>query len=85
MGQDATEVREMSEPQSEDQVFGRSLPAFPMNCKIHWQCQGLSKRELLAAMVLQGMAAYYGQTMQPENMVYGAVRRADALLKELAK
>lgn len=79
----------MSNPPAEPQFAGGNLPAFP--CELHpissqgYNMGGLTKRELIAAMVLHGMAAHYGQTMEPENMVAGAIRRADVLLRELSK
>jgi hypothetical protein len=46
---------------------------------------GLSKRELFAAMVMQGFAADTNEGAQPEVIASYAVRYADALLAELAK
>jgi hypothetical protein len=44
---------------------------------------GLTKRELFAAMVLQGFITHYGETT--DSLASWAVRDADDLLKELAK
>lgn len=45
---------------------------------------GLTKRELLAAMAMQGILAR-GTTGEPESRATHAIQHADALLKELAK
>jgi hypothetical protein len=48
---------------------------------------GLTKRELFAAMVAQGLALVYAQggDFMEGHVAEGAVKVADALLKELAK
>lgn len=49
---------------------------------------GLSKRELIAAMAMQGMLAHARDTtwvMPPEQVAVIAVEHADALLAELAR
>ena len=47
---------------------------------------GLSKRELIAAMCLQGwVSSHTGGTLHPESEARQAVLLADALLAELAK
>ena len=49
---------------------------------------GLTKRELFAAMAMQGIAASYPQWVQPQDaarLAECAVASADALLAELAK
>lgn len=52
----------------------------------HGVFDGLTKRELFAAMAMQGFAADPGITeARPEALAAGAVRWADALLAELAK
>jgi len=50
-------------------------------------CGGLTKRELFAAMVLPGLARAYvqGGDFMEGHIAEGAVKIADALLKELAK
>lgn len=52
-------------------------------------CQywGLTKRELFAAMAMQGLAGQYasGGDFMESHVAEGAVKMADALLKELAK
>lgn len=63
-------------------------PAFAGNEYDHGQFNpGLSKREMLAAMALQGILANNNQDSQdPSNVKYNpelAVRYADALIKEL--
>lgn len=69
-------------------------PAFPIasvanaNGEMQWGSDGLTKREYFAAMAMQGMLA-----SETEASNYGhvsllaeqAVKRADALLAELAK
>jgi hypothetical protein len=45
----------------------------------------LTKRELFAAMVMQGFAADTNEGAQPAVIASYAVRYADALLAELAK
>jgi hypothetical protein len=63
-------------------------PAYPLAwTDIHGDDQrehGLTKRELLAAMAMQGIAAS-GNEDTPEQRAMWAVRDADALLAELAK
>lgn len=48
---------------------------------------GLTKRELFAAMAMQGLAPAYanGGDFMEGHVAAGAVKLADALLKELAK
>lgn len=48
---------------------------------------GLTKRELFAAMAMQGLAPTYahGGDFMEAHVANGAVKLADALLKELAK
>ena len=46
---------------------------------------GISKRELFAAMAMQGMRADHSATGMPEEIAKESVRLADALLKELEK
>ena len=45
---------------------------------------GLTKRELLAGMALQGILANDGVSERPDLAALEAVRHADALLRELA-
>lgn len=45
---------------------------------------GLTKRELIAAMCLQGLLAYGGEMNMPSGAI-AAISHADALLTELAK
>lgn len=49
--------------------------------------KGLSKRELFAAMAMQGLAPAYAQggDFMEGHVAAGAVKLADALLKELTK
>jgi hypothetical protein len=57
---------------------------FPLSLGDNFNSFGLSKRELFAAMAMQGIAAgdVTGTVM---NVAADAVALADALLKELAK
>ena len=48
-------------------------------------CTGLTKRELFAAMVMQGFAAWRGPGLPAGNEADSAVEWADALLAKLAK
>lgn len=70
-----------------------SGPAFP--CSIAspdghqdgpntWQFPGLSKRELFAAMVMQGFAADSGVISEADEVAKVAVSWADALIDALA-
>lgn len=70
-----------------------SGPAFP--CSIAspdghqdgpntWQFPGLSKRELFAAMVMQGFAADSGVIAEADEVAKVAVSWADALIDALA-
>jgi hypothetical protein len=70
-------------------------PAFPcqalnsMGEPTHEHCPGLTKRELLAAMAMQGllsnMSDLYRSGWKAYEVEQFACERADALLKELAK
>ena len=57
-----------------------SLPAYPIDNKY-----GLTKRELIAAMVLQGSMANSSAAGTSESYAKEAVEFADALLEELAR
>jgi hypothetical protein len=61
-------------------------PVHPVSDCSAYQYAGLSKRELFAAMAMQGIFAH-GYTMPNESAEAAeyAVRAADCLLKELAK
>jgi hypothetical protein len=48
-------------------------------------CFGLTRRELYAAMAMQGMLAGDDGGSSAEYVAHDAVKQADALLKELAK
>ena len=48
-------------------------------------CGGLTKRELFAAMAMQGTISRPDGFEKPENVAQYAVECADTLLKELAK
>lgn len=61
------------------------LPAFPVrDCSAyHWH--GLTKRELFAAMAMQGVISNPESSGSFETFAKEAVRYADALLKEMEK
>lgn len=79
-------------PQSEEDVthrIDRDLLAFPPpweagSLATGW---GLTKREVFAAMAMQGLATIYpqGGDFMETHVAQGAVKIADALLNELAK
>lgn len=68
-----------------------SSPSFVSpNGDIAWGATGLTKRELLAAMAMQAFCKPLEGDAPPDEWTFdaiavGAVRAADALLKELAK
>lgn len=59
--------------------------AFPTNQGTAWPSSGLTKRELFAAMALQGLLANDPDQDSVEGVAHDAVWFADALLAELAK
>lgn len=61
--------------------------AFPSSSAISRCGPGLSKRELFAALAMQGLAPAYasGGDFMETHVAEGALKFADALLKELAK
>jgi hypothetical protein len=60
----------------------KDKPAFPAEAKL----QGLTKRELIAAMAMQGLVGSdRTRGWQSEQVAQGAVIYADLLLKELEK
>jgi len=61
-----------------------NLPAFMMDEMDGSEYRGLTKREMFAAMAMQGFAADPNCT-SPTNNAVAAVLWADALLAELAK
>ena len=68
----------------EDRAKGNgSLPAFLMDEMNGSEYSGLTKRELFAAMALNGVASDHDTSI--ESAAVAAVRYADALLTELAK
>jgi hypothetical protein len=63
-----------------------SEPAFPMEGHAKFgSCTGLTKREYIAAMALQGILAHAHNDSSYEGAARDAVVYTDALLKELAK
>lgn len=67
-------------------------PAYPVplnpgeSYSQHSPADGLTKRELFAAMAMQGMCAHHATWHEgPEGIAVQAARVADALLAELAK
>ena len=76
----------MSNPNDNDPAF--PIPHFAQpNGTIEWGFPGLCKRELFAAMAMQGIASNpNAATIEGPDVVAGAaVEAADALLAELAK
>jgi hypothetical protein len=64
-------------------LVGGSLPAFPFVLPDGNSIEpGLTKRELFAALALQGMYVHL-EWMNPRDMAQGALRYADALLAAL--
>lgn len=62
------------------------LQAFPNDPRGPRGCAGLTKRELFAALAMQGLSASEAYAEQPANWIASvAVERADALLAELEK
>lgn len=61
-----------------------SAPAFPVPTA-DWQGHGLTKRELIAAMAMQGFLSNKGHAthFNPEDDAKYCIRIADALLAEL--
>lgn len=63
-----------------------AFPIVHMNAEDSWtQELGLSKRELFAAMAMQGLLSDPQMNAPHEPVAQAAVGYADALLKELAK
>ncbi len=61
-------------------------PAFPQSHETaNWHHAGLTKRELFAAMAMQGFLTHYGDTgrLDPRAVVTISVGYADALLAAL--
>lgn len=58
-------------------VSNANQPAYPFDCS-----NGLTKRELFAAMAMQGMISNYG-ALDEDNAAKYAVSFSDALLAEL--
>lgn len=75
----------MTEAHRTEDLVGKNEPAYPVADASCCQYGGLSKRELFAAMAMQGMRADHSATGVPEEIARESVRLADALLKELAK
>lgn len=75
-------------PLTEDDQVG-AAPAFPLNFLPSgmWQRSGLTKRELFAAMAMQGLLANESWECNhlPNQTALEAVECAEALLKELSK
>jgi len=62
-----------------------NLSAYPLNADQTYSpsCDGLTKRELFAALAMQGLIICPG--ISSEAIARTSVREADLLLKELAK
>lgn len=65
-----------------------SEPAYPCKAQSFTPERGFTKREVLAAMAMQGLLAnsrHFAWRMDAERVAEVAVEHADALLAELAK
>ena len=64
-------------------------PAYPFVCENHSQTQtadcGLTKREVIAAMAMQGLVAHPSNEPRISQYATEAVKFADALLAELER
>lgn len=59
----------------------RDMPAMPVE---ELKCKGLSKREYIATMAMQGMLSFDSSGgIQPQVIAQSSVMFADALLKQL--
>lgn len=63
----------------------RILQEAKVSCVDDLRYNGLTKRELFAAMALQGMQGNTNYKWEPEAMAEDAVKYADALINELNK
>jgi hypothetical protein len=59
-------------------------PAYPPFHDPNTHCFGLTKRELFAAMAMQGLMCYL-QEIEVKALAHNAVMSADALISELNK
>lgn len=78
----------MNAPQSEDERLANNAKALGNVCVHSYEgYPGISLRQLFAGMIAQGLAPAYAQggDFMEEHVAEGAVKVADALLKELAK
>lgn len=75
----------MSKEALSEDLVGKNEPAYPVSDCSAYQYAGLSKRELFAAMAMQGLAPQYCQSGDFIHVAKGAVLLADALLQELAR
>ncbi len=74
-------------PHSSPVNTGANWPAYPVTeDSYHEPSRGLTKRELFAAMAMQGYCAREGSIeCNADDIACDSVRLADALLAELAK
>lgn len=64
----------------------RNLPAFPLQALVRGEYSGLTKRELFAVLVMQGLLSNPGRCGGDWSEYARAAREcADTLLKELAE
>ena len=61
------------------------IPAMPQYGKFDDQSKGLTKREYLAAMAMQGILACGPHDCDERGIAHDAIRQADALLIKLEK
>jgi hypothetical protein len=82
MNGEQTQTEALSTDRSAE-INGRDM-AYPCNGP-NAPAYGLTKRELFAAMAMQGMFTFSGPGVVFKEYAVDAVHAADALLKELAK
>jgi hypothetical protein len=82
----AAQIAAIVEYETHEPAFARSGTVLP-NGRVEGGSLGLTKRELFAAMIMQGLAgnSIPGSHHTPDQQAADAVQKADALLLELAK
>lgn len=75
-------------------ISNKDMPAMPTiyadmaangQREIYCDQTGLTKREMFAAMALQGLCSHSGDYQLPQHLAQDAVMYADALLAELER
>jgi hypothetical protein len=80
--EETVDTMSMVDKIAKNSVFSHAFPLGPHGGEV--VTHGLTKRELFAAMAMQGAVAS-GQLRGPNDCVSYAIQCADTLLKELAK